>query len=312
MKKDMLTKTWAVAAIAFVCCVLWGSAAPAIKTGYAHMGIASSDVASILVYAGVRFMIAGLMVLIFDAVSSRKIMRPDGHFLKMAFQLSLVQTAGQYFFFYIGVAHTSGVKTSILTATNTFIAIIMASLIFRQEKLTGRKILGCCVGFAGVVLINLLGNSMDMAFQWNGELFIIFAAAAYALSSVMIKNYSREVSPVQLSGCQFFMGGLILTIIGFGMGGKVGMITPFTLGIWVYLGMVSAVAYTLWSILLKYNPVSKVTIFGFMNPLCGVIISAIVLGEGEQAFSLGGLAALILVCIGICIVNRPEKNRREE
>ena len=101
MKKDILTKTWAVAAIAFVCCVLWGSAAPAIKTGYAHMGIASSDVASILVYAGVRFMIAGLMVLIFDAVSSRKIMRPDGHFLKMAFQLSLVQTAGQYFFFYI-------------------------------------------------------------------------------------------------------------------------------------------------------------------------------------------------------------------
>ena len=71
--------------------------------------------------------------------------------------------------------------------------------------------------------------------------------------------------------------------------------------------MVSAVAYTLWSVLLAYNDVSKVAIFGFVNPLCSVILSAVLLGEVQQAFNAGSLVALLLVCAGIYIVNRKNK-----
>ena len=70
----------------------------------------------------------------------------------------------------------------------------------------------------------------------------------------------------------------------------------------LYLAMVSAVAYSLWGMLLKYNPISKVAVFGFMNPVFGVILSALLLQEAD---SLGVMciAALGLVCVGIYIVN---------
>lgn len=77
-----------------------------------------------------------------------------------------------------------------------------------------------------------------------------------------------------------------------------------------YLAMVSAVAYTLWSVLLAWNDVSKVAIFGFVNPLCSVILSALMLGEVKQAFNIGSLIALILVCTGIYIVNCKKKMSR--
>ena len=77
-----------------------------------------------------------------------------------------------------------------------------------------------------------------------------------------------------------------------------------------YLAMVSAVAYTLWSVLLAWNDVSKVAIFGFVNPLCSVILSALILGEVKQAFDIGSLIALILVCTGIYIVNCKKKMSR--
>ena len=69
-------------------------------------------------------------------------------------------------------------------------------------------------------------------------------------------------------------------------------------------------AYTLWSVLLAWNDVSKVAIFGFVNPLCSVILSALMLGEVKQAFNIGSLIALILVCTGIYIVNCKKKMSR--
>ncbi len=72
----------------------------------------------------------------------------------------------------------------------------------------------------------------------------------------------------------------------------------------MYMGFLSAVAYTLWGVLLKYNPVSRVTIFGFMNPMFGVLLSALLLGESGQALNLHTLAALLLVCLGIYVVNK--------
>lgn len=211
---------------------------------------------------------------------------------------------------YIGVAHTSGVKGGIITGLGNFIAILMSCLIFRNERMTGRKIAGCVLGFAGVVVINLMGNSLDMGFKLTGEGFILIAQLSYGISTVLINLFSRTVSPVVLSGTQFAMGGIVLTLIGVGMGGHLGNVTVGGVAIIFYLAMVSAVAYTLWSVLLAWNDVSKVAIFGFVNPLCSVILSALILGEVKQAFNIGSLIALLLVCAGIYIVNCKENKRK--
>lgn len=306
--KNILTKTWVVAALACVCCILWGSAIPTIKTGYRLLQVDTADTASQIVFAGVRFALAGLLVLLFASVKERKLMVPDRSTLKYAVPVCLAQTVGQYFFFYIGVAHTSGVKGGIITGLGNFIAILLACLIFRNEKMTGRKMLGCVLGFAGVVIINLMGNSLDMGFTLTGEGFVLIAQLAYGMSTVLINIFSKKVSPVILSGTQFFIGGILLFVIGRCMGGHLDHIPAMGAVLILYLALVSAVAYTLWSVLLTYNDVSKVAIFGFVNPLCSVILSALVLGEVKQAFNAGSLIALVLVCVGIYVVNCKTKN----
>lgn len=310
-KKNTLTKTGIVALLACVCCILWGSAIPVIKTGYRLMEVDAADTTSQIVFAGVRFTLAGLLVLIFASIREKKVLIPDRTILKYAVPVCLAQTVGQYFFFYIGVAHTSGVKGGIITGLGNFIAILMSCLIVGNERMTGRKMAGCVLGFAGVVVINLMGKSLDMGFTLTGEGFILISQVAYGISTILINIYSKKVSPVVLSGTQFTMGGIVLTLIGVGMGGHLGNVTAVGVVIIFYLAMVSAVAYTLWSVLLAWNDVSKVAIFGFVNPLCSVILSALILGEVKQAFNTGSLAALLLVCAGIYIVNCRGTNKKE-
>lgn len=310
-KKNTLTKTGIVALLACVCCILWGSAIPVIRTGYRLMEVDAADTASQIVFAGVRFTLAGLLVLIFASIREKKVLIPDRTILKYAIPVCLAQTVGQYFFFYIGVAHTSGVKGGIITGLGNFIAILMSCLIVRNERMTGRKMAGCVLGFAGVVVINLMGKSLDMGFTLTGEGFILISQVAYGISTILINIYSKKVSPVVLSGTQFTMGGIVLTLIGVGMGGHLGNVTAVGVVSIFYLAMVSAVAYTLWSVLLAWNDVSKVAIFGFVNPLCSVILSALILGEVKQAFNTGSLAALLLVCAGIYIVNCRGTNKKE-
>lgn len=302
-KQNKLTQTGIVALLACVCCILWGSAIPVIKTGYHFLQVDSSDTASQIVFAGIRFTLAGILVLIFASIREKKVMLPDRTLLKYAIPVCLAQTVGQYFFFYIGVAHTSGVKGGIITGLGNFIAILLSCLVFRNERMTSQKIAGCVLGFAGVVVINLMGNSLDMGFTLTGEGFVLISQLSYGMSTVLISIYSKKVSPVVLSGTQFTMGGILLFVTGILMGGHLEHITFASSLLILYLALVSAVAYTLWSVLLTYNPVSKVAIFGFVNPLCSVMLSALVLGEVRQAFNLGSLIALVLVCVGIYVVN---------
>ena len=94
-----------------------------------------------------------------------------------------------------------------------------------------------------------------------------------------------------------------MIIIGYARGGRITHISVNSVLMLIYLACISAVAYSLWGILLKHNPVSKVAIFGFTNPVFGVLLSAWWLGEGGRELGVNALIALVLVCIGILIVN---------
>ena len=259
-------------------------------------------------FAGCRFTLAGVLVILFGAVLQRTFLKPGRTAIAKIIKISLLQTVLQYFFFYVGLAHTTGVKGSIVEASNVFLSILVSSLLFRMEKLDAKKIIGCMIGFAGVVIINLSGNDVSMSFNLMGDGFVFISALAYAFSSVLIKKYSQTENPVMLSGYQFLLGGIIMVAGATAAGGRLTAVSVKGGMLLLYMALISAVAYTLWGILLKYNPVSKVSIFGFTNPVFGVILSALILGEGS-AFGMSGGIALVLVCAGIFIVNwtKPEK-----
>lgn len=302
MKEELFKKTPVVILGALICCALWGSAFPCIKLGYQYMNINAADTAAQILYAGCRFTLAGVLAIIIGSLLQKKLLYPDMAAIPKVLWLSLLQTVLQYLFFYIGLAHTTGVKASIVEGMNVFVAILVAGYLFRQEKVTAPKMAGCLIGFAGVVLINIAGTGIDTTFTFWGEGFIFISTVAYAFSSVFLKKYSKTENPVMLSGYQFVIGGVIMIVCGLALGGSFECITARGIGMLIWLAIVSAAAYSLWGILLKYNPVSRVAVFGFMNPVFGVILSAILLGE-SSSIGVQSVISLLLVCIGIYIVN---------
>ena len=117
-----------------------------------------------------------------------------------------------------------------------------------------------------------------------------------------------------LSGWQFAFGGFVMMLVGFAGGGRINGLRDVAaegshfaaagLLMLIYLGFVSAVAYSLWGLLLKYNPVSKISVYGFMNPVFGVVLSALLLSESNASVGVGRIAAaLALVGVGILIIN---------
>lgn len=302
--ENFLQKGWVVALLAMVCCFLWGSAFPCVKIGYNMFQIATDDISSQILFAGARFTLAGILTIAIGSTISRKALFPAKDSWGMVLKLSMAQTVLQYLLFYIGLANTSGVKASIIEASNVFFSILISALIFKYEKLGAGKILGCLLGFAGVVLINLNGTGLDSSMSFMGEGCMLLSTLSYALSSVLIKKYGQKENPITLSGYQFMLGGIIMAAFGFATGGQLHGFTFKSTMLLIYMALISSVAYSLWGILLKHNPVSKVAVFGFMNPVFGVILSAVLLKEQNQAFTVQGLISLVLVCIGIYAVNK--------
>ncbi|MBR5636141.1 MAG: DMT family transporter, partial [Pseudobutyrivibrio sp.] len=297
-KRSTFNNKIVVFLLAILCCLLWGSAFPCIKIGYALFGIESSDVMSQILFAGTRFFLAGILTIIFGSLLQKKFLYPKKESARHIINLSLFQTIIQYFFFYIGLAHSTGVKSSIINGMSTFFAILLASLVRKQEKLTGNKILGCILGAAGVILVSLSGGDLGSGFAINGEGFILIASVSYAISSVLIKEYSRKENPVTLSGYQFMLGGLVMILVALISGARIHITTAPGIILLIYMALISSVAYSLWGILLKYNPVSSVTIYGFTNPIFGAILSAVFLAEWTN-LSIKYLISLALVSAGI-------------
>jgi len=295
-------------AIALLCCALWGSATPFIKIGYGLL-LPEKDVPSTILFAGIRFFFAGLLTIIIFSIARKKLLVPKKENLGRVGIVCIFQTVLQYIFFYVGLANTSGVKGTILTGSSTFFAIIISSLIFRQEKLTAKKIVACVLGLGGIVAINLNGLNLSMNFLGDG--FAIFSAISLAISSVLIKKFSAHEDPVTISGYQFVAGGAFMVALGLILGGKIKLGSFGGIMVLVYLSFLSAIAYSLWGILLKYNPVSKVTVFSFTTPVFGVLLTLLLLNEDSKVSIVNIIIALLLVSLGIFILNYSKAKRSD-
>lgn len=287
--------------------LLWGSASPCIKLGYQLFQISSDAVMSQIFFAGIRFTMAGILTVVLGSIMQRRLLVPQKGSAGMLIALALAQTIVQYTFFYMGLSKAPSYKGSVISPSSVFFAVLLASLVLRQEKLTMRKLLGCVVGFTGVVLISLQSSGDAGGFRWDGEGFLVLAAFSYACATVLIKRFSERENPVTLSGYQFIIGGLAMAVISFLAGGRLRPVSPRAWLLMLYLGLLSAVAYTLWSLLLQKHPVSHITVYSFTNPVFGVILSALLLNEGKNLDVPRCLLSLLLVSLGVWIVNSRSK-----
>ncbi len=290
-----------VIGMAVLCCFLWGSAFPAIKGGYALLHVAKSDTAAQMLFAGWRFLAAGLILLVLAAIGRKPLVPPRDQIAKVV-GLGVVQTTLQYVFFYVGLAHATGVKSSIMNATGAFFGVILAHFLYANDRLNRRKVLGCLLGFAGVVVVNLGGKGLDFDFTLLGEGFVVIAAFVLAAASIWGKTISQTMDAMVMTGWQLGIGGLGLLAIGYAGGGALEGFDVRSLGLMAYMAGLSAAAFALWSLLLKHNPVGLLAVFNFLIPVFGVLLSALFLHEPVLAWK--NAAALVLVCGGIWLVTR--------
>lgn len=310
-KKNIFANPAVLVLVALLCCALWGSATPAIKTGYALLGV--SGVSSIMLFAGLRFTLAGIFTVIIFSIARRKFLVPKKENVTRVLTVSVFQTVIQYIFFYLGLAYTTGVKGTVASGSGAFFAVIIASLIFKQEKLTVKKILACVIGFVGIVVINFNGLTFtDDLLDILGVVFVLLSTVSSSFSSVLIKRFSKYEDPVVISGYQFIVGGIFMVIVGLIFGGRIYVSDFGGVAILIYLALLSAVAYSLWGLLLKYNPVSRVTVFNFMTPVFGVLLTMLFLpGENSSVAPWNLAITLVLVSLGIFLLNfNPQKKNK--
>lgn len=297
-----LQKTSVRCLLALLCCALWGSAFPSIKIGYEWLDIKTAG--SQILFAGYRFFLSGVMVFIMACIFEKKIITVQRRAAPHVLSLGFFQTTVQYVFFYIGMANVTGTKGSIINASGSLVSIIIAHFVLKDERMNLKKALGCLLGLVGIILINL--NGIGGSFTFSGEGMIIICTIAYGACSVYTKVVSHLISPMALTAYQFLFGGAMLIVIGFVLGGHIDSFDVKSIMLLLYMAGLSAVGLVIWTALIKYNPVGKITIFCCSIPIFGVVMSAVILGE--PFWSIRNLCALLCVSIGIMIVNSHTKN----
>ncbi|SPF52750.1 conserved membrane hypothetical protein [Candidatus Desulfosporosinus infrequens] len=308
--RHYLTNKYWVVAIALFCSVLWGSAFPVLKVSYAELGITPDDRSAIIVFAGIRFLLASLFIFAVIILGIRQSPKVKWKMFPKIFLLGLLQISLQYYFFYNGLAHTSGMKGAILSSSCIFFVIVFAHFVYANDYLDRRKIIGLIAGFTGIVLINS-GQHFTFDFSWQGEGYVILSGLVNALGTIIAKRLAKEVHPFVLTGWQMLLGSLLLIAVGLpGLKPHALVFTNKAFFLLIYSAFLSATAFSLWNAILKHNKAGKITVYQFMIPVAGAILSAFFI-PGER-LSLNMLIALVLVALGVIIVNYPVRGQRSE
>ena len=297
---SILSKKPAAYLSALLCVALWGTAFPLIKSGYSELGIGDS-VASKLMFAGERFALAGIIVFAVGSIINRRPLLPDrkSDILPIT-ALGFVQTFLQYFFAYVGVGATTATNTSIITGTVSLISVILAAVFFKSDRLTPLKFVGCLIGIAGIAVVNAGGFSFGGELL-SGNFIVLLSAFAGASGNIITKKISPGRNAAAITAWQLFLGGALLFVIGLLLGGATDLTRGAGAVILLWLSVVSSVSFLLWTELLKLHSVSRITVFTMLVPIFGTLWSGILLGEDVLRTEI--LAALVMICAGILIVN---------
>lgn len=304
IRKLMNSKAFVILGALF-CCALWGISTPIVKVGYNY--IDETHIPSLLLWVGLQFIVSGFVTIGIYSIFSKKIVLPKKESVKGVVIISVLQTVLQYSLLYIGLSQTTSVKGAILKSTDVFFVALIASLLFKLEKLTVKKLISCLIGFCGIIVMNLDGLSLQI--NPVGDGLVLLGIVSYSFSVIMTKLFAQKEDPIVLCGYQMGLGGATLLLIGIILDGKfdfVGMLPVF-----IGLSLIYAVSYTLWTVLLKYNPASSVTIYSFMTPVFGVIFSSLLLSEDGGVAVTNLIIALVLVCVGIILWGYEKKSNSQ-
>lgn len=299
---------WA-ALFAFTAAFLWGWAYPFIKLGFDEFEITTEMTGSKMLFAGIRFFISGVIILTVARLTHRSFSLKDeakssllGSSLFLLL-FTLLNTTLHYACFYIGLSHSQGSRAAILNSLSVFVLVLLACMFFKSDKLTIRKIMGCTIGFSGILSLNL-GGAESGTFTLLGDGMIILNALCGAFAGLMTRGVGKRVDVFVGTGYSLGIGGALLMIPGLLMGGTLPHVTLLGLFYLLMLIGISTIGFTLYNKLLTCNPVGKIAIWNSLIPVVGAVTSCLCLSE---EFQWKYAVAATLTTAGIYIINKGKK-----
>lgn len=282
--------------LALLVMFFWGSLYPSVKLGYGLFQIDTDSIASIILFAGMRFFVCGIALTAGVSIRNRRMVLPGRGTIGPIVCIALVAYAFHYICTYIGVSMIPSAKAAILKQVGPLCLVSFAFLFRKEDAFSLRKLASGLLGFAGIAAVNAEGIGLSLQ---AGDLLILAASFFSAWGMVIAKRAYDVSDPVYITAWAQLLGGVLLLVLGLLLGGGIGVVTTVSLGIFAYICVASCVGYVLWNILLKHQALSRLNTIKFVEPLMSALCAAVLLGE--DVLRPGYLVAFGLVLVGILV-----------
>lgn len=274
---------------AIVACLLWSTAYASIKLGL--------QFDTPLHFAGVRFIISGLIILPFT-VRPKIYLDLMKRYWKVVAWITFLQTVINYSLFYMGLDLVPGALAAIIVGSQPLVTAIVATLMHKEDKLTRKKIVTIVFGLSGVILISVGRQAFKFgtAIELLGVIMLIIANISVATSNVIVSVRSKGINPLVLSSSTLFLGGGILYLVSIPIEGVHHEAKPTEY--WViltWLSIMASVAFSLWFMLLQRPgvKVSELNLWKFIIPVVGAILSwLLVPDEKPEWLTVSGMVII--------------------
>jgi drug/metabolite transporter (DMT)-like permease len=299
--KNLLKSTTFLAIIA---CWLWSTAFAGVKIGLQYH--------TPLQFAGVRFFISGILLLIYFGKPLRLLAELKNN-LKFVLLIAVIQIFAQYALFYSGINLVPGALGALVIGSSPLFIAIVSHFAFHNDKMTFLKTFSILIGVAGIAIITLGRTRVAIKneLEYLGIALLLLNNLVSGYANVLIAKRSANISPVVLSSTSLIFGGLMLFFVSIPAEGI--NLGPFPSEYYyalAWLSFLSAAAITIWYSLLK-RPAVKVSVLNvwkFLIPVSGAVLSWILLEDENPDFmSVLGMAVIGLSLITLSLANRRER-----
>lgn len=294
--------------------ILWGTPFPLVKVMYSEMNLSPAQFwdnynGQVLTTISIRFILAGVITLLVAMTMKQNIVAMSKKQWFDVTAMGLVCTTVAYFLFNVGLVHTVTIKSSILAQGSIFFSILLAHFAYKDDKLTRAKWLGLLLGFAGLVVVNITNSTANLSelFSFNllGDGFMLLYGLVTAIGMMQARVIGSKLPVFVMTGWNLFIGGVVLLGIGLLMGGRIAAIqwTPLATLLMFFLALLSTVTYGLWYWVIQYAKIGEVSMFKFCMPISSSLLAVAI---KQDVFTVPLAIGLVLVCLGIIVVNKPE------
>ena len=285
--------------MAIIACLLWASAFAVIKIGLQYT--------TPLRFAGLRFILAGLMVLPLIG-SYRTAFQYIQNNFRLILLISFLQTFVQYTLFYSGLNLVPGALGAIIIGAGPLFIAFTAHFFMPDDRLTIPKLGIIFMGIAGIALVslsNVSGKETSGNLIFIGIILLFLTNINAGFTNVVIARDANHIPPLVLSSSSLIVGGVLLFLVSLPLEGFNFRIPPLTyyLSI-IWLSFLSAAAYSIWFLLLQRKgvKVSALNMWKFIIPVFGAILSWILIPD--ESPDLVSIAGITITAIALVLFNR--------